>query len=82
MTASATTTAIHPTAILRGKTFLVTREPSEKENLFMLTRGRVEFLARLNEDGTVDAFNANTNGPTMVGGKRVTVSFEDGRFYA
>lgn len=82
MTAAPATTAIHPTAYLRDKTFLVAETPSEDGNLFTLTRGRVEFLARLNEDGTVEAFNYNTMGPTMVGGKRVTIRFENGRFYA
>ena len=78
------TATMSPVAILSGKTFKVAHEGTAEEGLAMytLTSGRVEFLARINADGSVTAFNYNTMGPTQVKGRTIRIAFQNGYFYA
>ena len=84
MNANATPTQVLPTASLGGATFKVSRAEvtSEGHELFVLSRGRVEFLVTLADGAVHSAFNYNTMGPTVVKGRRVEIEFEAGQFFA
>lgn len=84
MNANTNPTQVRPTASLGGATFKVTRGAVTEEGreLFVLSRGRVEFLVTLADGVVHSAFNYNTMGPTVVKGRRVEIEFSGGRFFA
>ena len=84
MNANATPTQVLPVAHLGGSTFKVSRAEVTEEGreIFVLSRGRVEFLVTLADGAVHSAFNYNTMGPTVVRGRRVEIEFSGGRFFA
>ena len=84
MNANTTPTQVSPVAHLGGATFKVSRAEVTKEGheIFVLSRGRVEFLVTLADGQVHSAFNYNTMGPTVVRGRRVEIEFSGGRFFA
>ena len=84
MNASPTPTQVRPVASLGGSSFAVSRAgvTEEGREMFVLSRGRVEFLVTLADGAVHSAFNYNTMGPTVVRGRRVEIEFSGGRFLA
>ena len=84
MTANLAPTQVLPVAHLGGATFKVSRAEVTEEGheIFVLSRGRVEFLVTLADGVVHSAFNYNTMGPTVVKGRRVEIEFSGGQFLA
>ena len=78
------TPSVAPIAHLGGVTFKVSRPEITEDGreLFILAKGRVEFLVALEGGKVTTSFNYNTTGPTMVRGRRVTIEFNGQSFYA